>query len=224
MPRIRTQAQVEEFRTRLCDVAARLYFEVGYNGFNMRDLAARVGVSAMTPYRYFDDKNGILTAVRAKAFARLADRLEAAMPMGTASVVRTYVQFAMQEAAYYRLMFELIQPAAQSAEPGRPECRVREAMIDMLAEGRSRAEAEGLARCVWSALHGAICLVLAGKSNESELGDVASRQLMLVLGTEQQISAPPLQRPVPSETAVHPHMASSFPSPQNNRQQQFTRV
>ena len=73
MPRNLTKAHVAQFRTRLCDVAARLYFEMGHSNFNMRDLAARVGVSAMTPYRYFGDKDGILAAVRARGLARLAD-------------------------------------------------------------------------------------------------------------------------------------------------------
>src|SRR5215471_17065511 len=76
MPRNLTQAHVAQFRTRLCDVAARLYFEMGHNNFNMRDLAARVGVSAMTPYRYFGDKDGILAAVRERATGRFADQLE----------------------------------------------------------------------------------------------------------------------------------------------------
>src|SRR5215472_9941887 len=116
MPRVLTQAHLEQFRNRLCDVAARLYFEMGHNNFNMRDLAARVGVSAMTPYRYFGDKDGILAAVRARGLARLADRLEAAVPQGAVAVIQTYVCFAMEEAAYYRLIFDLSQPSRPLAE------------------------------------------------------------------------------------------------------------
>jgi AcrR family transcriptional regulator len=48
----------------------------------MRQLAAELGVSPMTPYRYFADKDAILAAVRARAFNRHAEALEAAFEAG----------------------------------------------------------------------------------------------------------------------------------------------
>ena len=44
----------------------------------MRQLAAELGVSPMTPYRYFEDKDDILAAVRANGFNRFAEALETA--------------------------------------------------------------------------------------------------------------------------------------------------
>ena len=44
----------------------------------MRALAEDLGCSAMTPYRYFHDKQEILAAVRAAAFDRFADAMEKA--------------------------------------------------------------------------------------------------------------------------------------------------
>ena len=41
----------------------------------MRELASALGVSPMTPYRYFRDKDDILAAVRARAFDRFAAAL-----------------------------------------------------------------------------------------------------------------------------------------------------
>src|SRR5262249_16516969 len=106
MPRILTPADIAEFRGRLCDVAATLFAELGDEGFNMRELARRLGVSAMTPYRYFKDNDSILPEVRPRAFAALAHALEEAQARGL-SPSRTYAQFALQHPAQYRLMFAM---------------------------------------------------------------------------------------------------------------------
>ena len=46
--------------------AERLFAEHGVEAVTMRQLAAALGVSPMTPYRYFKDKDAILAAVRAR--------------------------------------------------------------------------------------------------------------------------------------------------------------
>ena len=212
MPRILTQAHVDQFRNRLCDVAARLYFEMGHGDFNMRDLAARVGVSAMTPYRYFGDKEGILAAVRARGVARLADRLEAAAPQGPAALMQAYIGFAMEEAAYYRLIFDLSQPPAL-AELTRQEQRIRLAMAEAVAGEDSDAEKDTLTRSLWAALHGAICLVIAGKLSEPELGDLASRLALIFMGSHQHFTVPPLQTsPARDPLAGPAQMQASAPT------------
>src|SRR5271156_6704860 len=116
LPRVLSEEDVAGFRERLCEAAARIFIERGRDGFNMRELAARLGVSAMTPYRYFKDKDEILAAVRARAFERFADRLEAALagpgaPQDKGSaVMAAYLKFALEESQAYRLMFDLSQP------------------------------------------------------------------------------------------------------------------
>jgi AcrR family transcriptional regulator len=76
VPRVLTETDIAGFRERLCELATRIYVERGPDNFNMRLLAAELGVSAMTPYRYFKDKDEILSAIRARAFNRFADQLE----------------------------------------------------------------------------------------------------------------------------------------------------
>src|SRR5208282_294818 len=83
---------------------------------SMRQLAEALNVSVMTPYRYFKDKDEILTAVRASAFDRFSDALEvahkaAADCAGAARAVSgAYVTFAFENPAAYKLMFDLSQP------------------------------------------------------------------------------------------------------------------
>ena len=55
MPRALSPADVESFRTRLCDVAEKLFAAHGPDGVTLREMADALGVSSMTPYRYFKD-------------------------------------------------------------------------------------------------------------------------------------------------------------------------
>jgi len=69
MPRVLTKAEVTDFRERLCEVAAHLFYARGPQGFTLRELATELGVSPMTPYRYFKDKDAILAALVDEAIA-----------------------------------------------------------------------------------------------------------------------------------------------------------
>ena len=62
-----TDEAIADFRTRLCDAAEAKIAEGGRTAVNMRGLAERLGVSAMTPYRYFESKQAMINAVRARA-------------------------------------------------------------------------------------------------------------------------------------------------------------
>jgi AcrR family transcriptional regulator len=75
VPRVLSPEDVSSFRDRLCQAAERLFAEHGPNAVTMRQLAAELGCSPMTPYRYFKDKDEILAAVRAAAFDRFSEAL-----------------------------------------------------------------------------------------------------------------------------------------------------
>lgn len=174
MPRILTQSDVADFRERLCDVATRMFDARGSEGFTMRELAAELGVSAMTPYRYFKDKEDILAAVRARAFNRFAVALETALATGHTAkekgtaVFRAYVAFAFGEPAAYKLMFDLTQPD-ESLYPDlvKANARARATMTDYVQlyidEGVLAGNPILIGHVFWASLHGAIVLKLAGK-------------------------------------------------------------
>jgi AcrR family transcriptional regulator len=174
MPRVLTQSDVADFRERLCDAATKLFDTKGRDGFTMRELANEIGVSAMTPYRYFKDKDDILAAVRARAFTRWAEKLEAAFAGAANSrdkseaVFRAYIDFAFGEPAAYRLMFDLSQPD-ESAYPDlvAATTRARATMTDyvraLIRDGILEGDPELIGRVFWASLHGAVVLRLAGK-------------------------------------------------------------
>ena len=65
--RARAIEDIEAYRDRIVDVATGLFAERGYAGVTFRSLAERLGCSAMTPYRYFSNKEEIFAAVRRRA-------------------------------------------------------------------------------------------------------------------------------------------------------------
>jgi AcrR family transcriptional regulator len=188
VPRILSDADVTGFRERLCEAAARLFAERGRDGFNMRELAAQLGVSAMTPYRYFKDKDEIFAVVRARAFERFADQMAAALASAQAPVEKgqaagdAYVHFALEEPASYRLMFDLTQPETEAlpALTAATE-RARTMMIGqvrlMVDSGFYQGEPELIAHVIWAALHGAIGLYLTGKLTREEFTRVQAEAL-----------------------------------------------
>lgn len=173
MPKLLTTADIEAFRERLCDIAEGLFAERGPVAVTMRDLADLMGVSPMTPYRYFTDKDAILAAVRARAFDRFASHMEASLAAseagrqasGTGS--RAYIDFAFSEPAAYRLMFDTNQPTAEAyPELRRAMERARATMTAgwrrLQAQGLIEGDIETLGHVCWSAMHGPIMLELAG--------------------------------------------------------------
>lgn len=64
-PRVRrgSEADAERLRGELLSTALALFMESGLEAVTMRAVANRVGVSAMTPYRYFEDKGHLLRGI-----------------------------------------------------------------------------------------------------------------------------------------------------------------
>ena len=58
-----SEADAEKLRDELVAAALTLFMEGGLEAVTMRALATQVGVSAMTPYRYFEDKNHLLRGI-----------------------------------------------------------------------------------------------------------------------------------------------------------------
>jgi AcrR family transcriptional regulator len=67
-------------RETVIEAALDLIDADGLAALNLRKLAARLGISAMTPYHYFTDKADLLTAMVGHALAPLAGDLDPNMP------------------------------------------------------------------------------------------------------------------------------------------------
>lgn len=174
MPRVLSQTDVADFRERLCDAAERLFAEKGPNAVTMRQLAADLGVSPMTPYRYFADKDDILAAVRTNGFNRFADALERAYASAQGArakgvaVGEAYITFAFEHPATYKLMFDLDQPHEKDypdliAAGHRASDTQTQYVKTLVAEGVLTGDPTEIGKMFWAAAHGAVGLELAGK-------------------------------------------------------------
>jgi AcrR family transcriptional regulator len=91
----------------LLDAAIQAIAEVGPAAVSLRDLARRAGVSHAAPAYHFGDKAGLLTAVAADGFERMAATLrEAYQTTGSfLEVGVAYVRFAVTHRAHFEVMF-----------------------------------------------------------------------------------------------------------------------
>jgi len=170
-----TDEAVGEFREKLIDAAERLFAQKGLEAVTLRQLAAEIGVSPMTPYRYFADKTAILAAVRARAFTRHAEALEAAWeaakgdPIAASNAVaEAYIDFAFGHPEAYKLMFDISQPdEADYPELVAAGDRSRRTMTRHLealaAAGVFHGDCGLVGHMYWAGLHGAIMLAFSGK-------------------------------------------------------------
>ncbi|MFT6398356.1 MAG: AcrR family transcriptional regulator [Bradymonadia bacterium] len=167
-----TSAECDDFRSRATIAGTRMLAERGPERLSMRSVATELGVSAMTPYRYFENKEHLITLVRASAFRRFADRQEKAAAMG-GTVAQTikrlglaYVGFALDEPDAYRIMFQQSEGAGQpevEQEALRGISYLNQTVERGVAEGVYRGDSQTLAQLKWATIHGIVSLHLAGK-------------------------------------------------------------
>ncbi|MBV8592995.1 MAG: TetR/AcrR family transcriptional regulator [Caulobacteraceae bacterium] len=158
-----------------------MFAEYGPEAVTIRQLASELGVSPMTPYRYFKDKDAILAAVRARAFDRHAEALETAYrdhpgdPGARSDAIgAAYVDFALGHPEAYKLMFDIKQPTAWDyPELNRAGERSRATMTahvrDLVGAGWLRGDPEWIGHLYWGALHGPLMLRFSGLIESDEM-------------------------------------------------------
>lgn len=195
MPKVLSPADIAAFRERLCDIAEENFAARGPDAVTMRDLADAMGVSPMTPYRYFKDKDAILAAVRARAFNRFAAAMEDAfekMRAGRKAPTQpgaAYIDFALNNRAAYRMMFDTSQPTAEHypellTAMDRAKATMTAGWKHMKARGLIQGDVEMLGHIYWSAMHGPIMLELAGLLKKPLDGRVLATKAIQALHAE----------------------------------------
>lgn len=190
----KTPQEIDAFRQRVCEAATQLFIEHGPQNVTMRQIAKALGVSPMTPYGYFRDKEEILATVRAAAYNQFAETLEQAVsaaPNARAkgrAVGDAYVGFAQRFPSAYQLIFSFAQADQEDyPELRQAQARARATMVDyvrdMVAAGLLDGDPELIGHMFWAALHGVVMLELTGglsgisKLNSDTLRDKLMRTL-----------------------------------------------
>lgn len=146
--------------------------------FSLRAVARRAGVSATAPYRHFEDRGALETALAAKGLKDLqADLATLGLPatpadLGELGVV--YVRFALRRPALFKLMF------GQECDTENDQRVVAAAELhEMLAAAMDHVfpgqDAEALAAAGWALAHGLAFLHLDGKLKAASEDEAAAR-------------------------------------------------
>jgi AcrR family transcriptional regulator len=112
----RREREKEALRTRIVEAARDIISEEGLDTLSMRAIAERIEYSPATIYLYFKDKNELLGEVVHAGFELLGEFIQAEVqPLGMdaspaahhRALGRAYARFALENTAYFRVMFEL---------------------------------------------------------------------------------------------------------------------
>jgi len=154
--------------------ALRLIEEKGAVGLTMREVAGALGYSATAIYQHFGGKEELLLALKLRAGDLLTEEMEIGRQEPTLdarlpAMGRRYIQFGLNNPAYYRLIFQDTLPGVEpTAEQLNRLRRSYEIMRETLAAWVQTGGLQGVdvnheANVLWAMVHGITSLALAGR-------------------------------------------------------------
>jgi len=173
-----------DLREALLAAAEALLRESGPAGLTLRACARHAGVSHAAPQHHFKDLADLLAEVAARGFDRLCERLRDALAQAGEdprarfiAVARTYVAFARDDAALFRLMFRSDVLNGDNTALRSAARRSYAAMVDSVAAQRGgpavlvedleqRIQDPGLMEDIviaWTHIHGFAQLLIEGQ-------------------------------------------------------------
>jgi AcrR family transcriptional regulator len=138
----------------------------GEDALSIRELCARVGVTAPTIYHHFGDKDGLVAEVVDACFAEF-DQAIAEGPApddpveALAWAFERYVAYGVAHPAHYRLLF-LRRLATPTPAGIASYARLERLVAAVAATGRLRVPVAEAAPACWAAAHGVTTLAIAG--------------------------------------------------------------
>ncbi|MAG34370.1 MAG: hypothetical protein CL908_26135 [Deltaproteobacteria bacterium] len=193
-----SQDQVQAIHEEILASAVAVFRSDGLEALTLRALAGRMGWTPAALYRYFDGKDALIAALRARGFAILREGLRSARSGAadprdaTRRIMRAYLDFAIAEPQLFQLAYQLDQRDSDTYPIVRVE-RER-AFSEALAVGRE-AVAAGILRgdplvathVLWAGCHGLAALAIAGQfdlgCNYDQLIDPLLEQLTVPIET-----------------------------------------
>jgi AcrR family transcriptional regulator len=182
----------------IVDAARDLIAAGGFGALSMRAVAERVGVTATALYHYFENKQALVDCVVRLAFERFGSYLETAArrhPVGSLERVQAlgeaYIQFAIENEAYFRVIFSIQvkdPPSVEELPGGGGYALLRGCVDDAIASGAMRpADPDLVAHYLWATVHGLVTLVLACRLHgcdgcRGEAGETSPLDLFRALG------------------------------------------
>ena len=163
-----------DLRLALIKAAIEMIHQQGLDQLTMRNLSEWVGVSRTAAYRHFADKADLLTATAIEGFKMFSQALKAARLDNSVDELhrfrnmgQAYIRFAVENSAYYRLMFGDIVVQKNEALQRACDLSFNEllAMIEQLQriDKIANDDAKLQAIYIWSLMHGLASLIIDNK-------------------------------------------------------------
>ncbi|MEM7339904.1 MAG: TetR/AcrR family transcriptional regulator [Actinomycetota bacterium] len=147
---------------------AELITERGPQGFSLREVARRAGVSHAAPGHHFGSALGLLSAVATEGFELFAAVLEEAAEASTDPlerlrvIARAYVGLALEHPGHYAVMFNAQAHSPDDEALAVAGHRAHEHLVDALTSVRDELnpelDAETAATATWSAMAGLVAI------------------------------------------------------------------
>lgn len=179
-----------DLRRAIIDAGEAELTERGLDGFSLRRVSARVGVSHTAPAHHFGDVSGLIDALAERGFHRLLDFMTARQNIAPHSAYEQliasglgYLEFAQAHPALFRLIFSL----PKGPNPNKDVMVAAEAAFMHLARNVAALHrAEPLAHpgayeevlACWTRAHGFAELMLAGHITLPTTDDPSAREAM----------------------------------------------
>ncbi|MCX5527708.1 TetR/AcrR family transcriptional regulator [Streptomyces bobili] len=151
----------QDLRIRLVDVGVELLAREGVGALSLREIARRAGVSHGAPRRHFPTHLELLSAIARRGFTDLAGRVAAAREDRTAppreqiaELGRVYLEFALDNAGMYELMFR--HDLLESGHLGLRDTSLPlfGVLVELVGRVRPDADARAVTAALWANLHG----------------------------------------------------------------------
>ncbi|WP_296597523.1 TetR/AcrR family transcriptional regulator [Phenylobacterium sp.] len=153
-----------DLRRALVDAARRLLEAEGPSALSLRAVAREAGVSPAAPYHHFKDKSELMDAVAQEGWETLnAQMAEAktrdAGPHQLTALGITYVCFARENPALYRVMYDMVRekealPEDAQSNKDSAYCMVRDTMVERGADPAAETHLELATIAAWCGAHG----------------------------------------------------------------------
>ena len=173
-----------DLRAALLHAAEAELAERGVEGFSLRSVAKRAGVSHAAPAHHFGDAQGLLTALAAEGFrqflAAQATREAQADPDPAAQLVAAglgYVDFAMTRPALFRLLWQSERPDFGDGDLGPAAIAAYQHLVEQVTAAGGSSTADEAA--VWAIAHGLADLMASGRLQSVASLPGAARDAMI---------------------------------------------
>lgn len=181
-----------DLRRALLSAALEVVRDAGVGALSLREVARRAGVSSAAPYHHFAHREALLAALCHDGFARFGHEgalaLAAAGPSPRARFLalgRSYIRFAREHPAYFRLMFtERYATTPGDAVGATPDdngyTQLVEAVRALQAVGEAPAgDPTPTVLAAWSMVHGLSTLALDDGNAPRALRGVAVEEVAI---------------------------------------------